>query len=127
MDITIFYLSLLSLIYVWLSLQVIKKRRLTKVSVLDGDNQSLIYVLRAHGNFYEYSIFFILLLGSIEFNGAPNMIVHIIALSFLFGRVLHAYAFYNNPTSKYRVWGMQLTLWPLLLLAIGNLLYLFTN
>jgi uncharacterized protein len=48
--------------------------------------------IRAQGNLAEYAPFFLILLGYAEHGGLPLWAVHLFGITFLAGRVMHAYS-----------------------------------
>jgi uncharacterized membrane protein YecN with MAPEG domain len=116
------YASLAALLIVWLSLNVIKVRRQKRVSVGDGDDLELITAMSAQSNALEYLPIALILLFSLEYNGAALIIIHIIGLVLMAGRVLHAHAILTNNLQT-RVLAMQITIWMIIGLAVLNLLF----
>ncbi len=121
--ITSIYASLSALIIVKLALSVIKLRRKNRVSVGDGGNEELQLAIRTHANAVEYIPITLLLLLTLELNGAPTMLVHVLGATLLIGRILHAMGLSANNLPK-RVLGMQITIYLLIGLAILNILFL---
>jgi hypothetical protein len=122
--ITAIYASLSALLIVRLTLSVIKLRRKNRVSVGDGGNEVLQLAIRAHANAVEYIPITLMLLFMLELNGAPKLLVHILGVTLLIGRVLHAMGLPANDLRR-RVLGMQITIYLLIGLAILNILFLF--
>lgn len=56
------YASLLALFYVYLSARTIGLRRIAKISIGDGGDDSLLRAIRMHANFYEYAALTLVLL-----------------------------------------------------------------
>ncbi|MGZ4981755.1 MAG: MAPEG family protein [Methylobacter sp.] len=121
--ITSIYASLSALLIVRLSLSVIKLRRKNRVSVGDGGNEALQLAIRAHSNAVEYIPIALMLLLMLELNGAPKMLIHILGATLLIGRILHAMGLPAKDLKK-RVWGMQITIYLLIGLAILNVVFL---
>jgi MAPEG family. len=88
--ITSIYASLAALLIVRLTLSVIKLRRKNRVSVGDGGNEGLQLAIRAHANAVEYIPIALMLLLTLELNGAPKILIHILGATLLIGRILHA-------------------------------------
>ena len=117
--------SLLALLQVRLAFNVIRLRRDLKISVGDGEDDSLLRAIRAHANLSEYAPLAVLLLGCFEFNGAPLWLTALIGAAILAGRWLHQVGMSANHGSfKARVMGMQLTLTSLIVLSVGNIVLL---
>jgi len=121
--ITSIYASLLALLIVRLSVAVIKLRRKNRVSVGDGGNEELQLAIRAHANAVEYIPIALMLLLMLELNGAPKILVHILGVTLLVGRILHAMGLPAKDFKK-RVLGMQITIYLLIGLAILNISFL---
>ncbi len=121
--ITSIYASLSVLLIVKLSLSVIKLRRLNRVSVGDGGIEELQLAIRAHSNALEYIPIALMLLFMLELNGAPKILIHVLGLTLLVGRILHAMGLPAKDFKK-RVLGMQITIYLLIGLAILNLSFL---
>lgn len=114
--------SVLSIVFVRLSLAVIGLRRKNKVGLGSGGHDDLERAIRAQGNFAEYAPFGILLLACLELNGAPWWLVAIPGIVLIAGRLIHAKGI-NTPPPDFsqRVLGMKLTFGTLITLAILNL------
>lgn len=121
--ITSIYASLAALLIVRLSLAVIKLRRKNRVSVGDGGNEQLQLAIRSHANAVEYIPIALLLLLTLELNGAPAILIHILGVILLIGRILHSMGLPEKDFKK-RVLGMQITIYLLIGLAILNILFL---
>ncbi len=129
------YAAILTLVYLYLTLQVIRARRRHHIAIGDGDNNDLKGPLRAHGNFSEYVPIFLILLILAEHQHISAYLLHSLAMIFLIGRLLHAYGLlkverYENSKliagSRFRVRGMMLTIMTLATLAtiiLFDLLY----
>jgi uncharacterized protein len=121
--ITSLYASLAVLLIVRLSISVIKLRRKNRVSVGDGGNEELQLAIRAHANALEYIPITLLLLLTLELNGAPKILIHILGSTLLIGRIFHAMGLPAKDLRK-RILGMQITIYLLIGLAILNILFL---
>ena len=120
---TALYASLSAFLILWLSMNVIKKRRLYKVSLGDGGNDELRTAIAAHLNAVEYIPITLLLLFALEYNKANVWLLHGLGLVFIIGRIIHARGLLQARL-KIRVMGMQITLYTLIALAILNIVYL---
>ena len=120
--ITAFYAAILSLLFVWLSRNVIVARRRQRVPLGDGGHPELLRRMRAHANFAEYAPFALVLMAFAEIQGLFPILVHALGLTLLVGRCLHAYGVSRSPENfRFRVTGMALTFGVLSLAAIANL------
>ena len=88
--ITTLYASLSALLIVRLTLSVIKIRRKNRISVGDGGNEELQLAIRTHANAVEYIPIALLLLLTLELNGAPKILIHLLGATLIIGRIIHA-------------------------------------
>ncbi|MDZ7791163.1 MAG: MAPEG family protein [Xanthomonadales bacterium] len=126
LTITMFYAGLLVLLYLALSLQVIRLRRTLQVGLGSGGNEVLDRAVRAHANFAEYVPLGLLLLALIEIGtAAPGWLVHLLGLTLLVGRLMHGLIGLNRSSgySVGRFWGTCLT-W--LVFAAGAVIVIAT-
>ena len=114
--------SVLTIIFVRLSLAVIGLRRKNKVGLGSGGHEDLERAIRAQGNFAEYVPFGIILIACLELNGAPWWLVIIPGITLIIGRLIHAKGI-NEPPPDFskRVLGMKLTFMTLIGLVVMNL------
>ncbi|MFZ2406230.1 MAG: MAPEG family protein [Methylobacter sp.] len=121
--VTAIYASLAALLIVRLALSVIKLRRKNRVSVGDGGVEALQLAIRAHVNAVEYIPVTLMLLLTLELNGAPKILIHILGVTLIVGRILHAMGLPAKDFKK-RVLGMQITIYLLMGLAVLNIFFL---
>lgn len=130
------YASLLAIIFVFLSVLVIKARISVQVSLGSGSSKLLEQRIRAHANFSEYTAFVLLLLFMAEYQGVASYIIHLLGILFLTGRISHLYslAFYEKyendklkTSLKYRQAGMVCTFITITLCAVANLVLYLTK
>jgi len=121
--ISVIYASIAAFLICWLSLNVIKTRRKTRISIGDGDNNELKTAMAAQFNAIEYIPIALLLLFALEYNKAYILIVHIFGLSLIMGRLIHAKGILYGKI-KVRVLGMQITIYTIIGLAVTNFFYL---
>ena len=117
------YASLSAFIIIWLSINVIKNRRRYKVSIGDGGNEQLKIAMAAQSNAIEYIPIVLLLLFALEYNEGNIFLVHLLGLSLIVGRIIHAKGVLSDRL-KTRVLGMQITIYIMIGLAIINIIYL---
>lgn len=119
-SIVLIYASLLALLLIGLSYNVVRLRRRHQVGIGTGSVQALERAVRAHANFCEYVPLALLLLGLIELGGkVPGWMLHILGLALLAGRIAHAQGLNRSAgASRARVVGTALT-WGVLLVASG--------
>ena len=119
---TAVFASILALMFIKLSFDVIALRRKNKISLGAGGIDELDRAIRAHGNFAEYVPLGLFLLGALELNGAPLELVALLGVLLVVGRYFHAKGI-NEPPPEFtnRVRGMKLTFAALGLSAVTNL------
>ena len=110
MPITAFYASLLALLFILLSARVIAQRREAKVEIGHGESAQLLRRMRVHANFAEYVPMALILLALAESLRAPSLILHVLGLTLVGARVIHAYGLSQTPhILRLRALGMMLT------------------
>lgn len=120
--VTAIYASLLGLLFLGLSINVIRFRRRDQVGIGVGDSADLARATRVHGNFSEYVPLLLILLGVLELNIAADWPIHLGGALIVLGRVFHAIGLGKSEgVSKERVTGMMLTFAALLFLSLYNL------
>lgn len=122
--ITSIYAALLAILIVGLSLNVIKLRQIGQVILGDGDNLELQSAIRAQGNATEYIPISLILLLLLELSKGHWSLLHIGGIVLLTGRLIHACGLLKGNL-RFRVLGMQLTLFNIIYLAIANLIYFY--
>ncbi len=111
LSITPIYAGLLTLLLLFLSVQVILYRRSNRLSLGDEGDRQLLCLMRAQSNCAEYAPIGLFLLLLIELQGAQNLTLHALGFMLLAGRVLHGIGFTAKPMRmSWRVTGMALTL-----------------
>lgn len=120
--ITALFAGILGVLYFRVSLKAIFARSDAKVwSGTGTEDSKLARRIRAHANFAEYIPFLLIMMALLEFHGFAAGFMYTFGIAIILGRLLHEKGMTKN-ISKYRVIGMQLTIWPLLL-GSGVLLY----
>jgi uncharacterized membrane protein YecN with MAPEG domain len=120
--VTSIFASVLALMFIKLSMDVIGFRRKNKVAIGDGGVPELERAIRAHGNFAEYVPLGLFLIGALELNDAPLELVAPLGLLLVVGRYYHAKGI-NEPPPEFsnRVLGMKITFAALGLPALSNI------
>lgn len=122
LTITALYASLLTLVFLTLSFNIIRLRWKFKVGVGDGGERMLTKAIRVHGNFSEYIPIALILLACYELSGASAIWLHALGGTLLLGRVLHAIGLSKSiGTSMPRFVGTSSTFVVLVILALENL------
>jgi uncharacterized membrane protein YecN with MAPEG domain len=120
---SVIYASLSALLIVWLSLNTIQKRRSHKVSLGDGGVDDLKHAIAAQSNAIEYIPIALILLFALEYNHGNMLLIHLLGISLIIGRVLHAKSLLSSNL-KQRILGMQITIYTIIGLAVVNFAYL---
>ena len=108
--ITPIYAALLALLFVFLSVRVIRVRRADKMALGTSGNARVERAARVQGNFAEYVPFALFLLYLLERSGASAWLVHALGLALLIGRASHAFGVSHEPEDfRFRVAGIALT------------------
>ncbi len=104
------YAAVLALVFVALSVNVIKGRRERRVAIGVSGAGDLERRVRAHGNFAEYAPFALLLIAMAELRGTPPLVLHALCASLLLGRLVHAWGVSRTDEDlRVRVAGMAAT------------------
>ncbi|MCB0348363.1 MAG: MAPEG family protein, partial [Bdellovibrionales bacterium] len=116
--------GILALLFIKITADTILARRRLQISLGSGPNNEIASLVSAHSNFSSYVIYFLFLTYLVEQSGiAPGYLIHIIAAAFTLGRLSHYVAFSGKRMNfKLRVLGMQLTIVPMVILALTNIL-----
>ncbi len=122
-SVTAFFVSVLIVMHVVLTMRVALYRREKRISLSDGDDRVLRRRIRAHGNFTETVP--IILVGMLvcELMAAPLWLLVGGGLALLVGRLCHAYILVTKEYGSLRVVGMSLTM----LAALAFALFLFVS
>jgi uncharacterized protein len=123
MNISILFTIIFIIFYLILTIITIKARRSARVEYGDGFNKQLTKAIRAHGNFFEFTVFFIISSFLLEILDANQIYVLIINILFLIGRISHAHSMLNEKI-LFRIVGMMITLGSYIINCI-YLLYLY--
>jgi len=117
--VTTLYAGILGLLYIGLSLFVIRGRFKYRVGVGDGGDDALFKRIRLHGNFIEYVPFALILMVLAEREGAPEQWMHGLGLALVVGRLLHIYGFSRTDgTSFGRFVGTVITFFVIIVASV---------
>jgi len=119
MLVTPLYAGLLVLLFLVLSIRVIRRRGSEKVALGDGANPGMLRVIRGHANFAEYVPLALLLMLILELSHFSVYLLHALGIALVVARLLHACAL--SFTEKFffgRVAGAGLTFLVLLVEAV---------
>jgi len=109
MNISILFTIIFIIFYLILTIITIKARKSTKVAYGDDGNKELIKAVRAHGNFFEFTVFFIISSFLLEILDAGQIYILFVNIVFLLGRIFHAYSMLKEKL-LFRMIGMMATL-----------------
>ena len=122
LPITTISASVLGLLLVKLSLDVILLRRKHNVSIGDGGRDDLLRAARAQANLAEYAPIALILIACLEFNAEHQAITVTLSSLFVVGRFLHPMGIKSAEAPWLpRTLGIALTLISLIALGISNL------
>jgi len=128
------YIALYSILFIFLSLYVIKGRRIYRIVIGDGNDTRQLRRIRAQANFSEYTPLFLIELIASEKIGLTVYLIHFFGLLFLMARIIHAYGILKAEHVedrkiygiKFRIVGMTITFACIGTLALFLLFKYFT-
>jgi uncharacterized membrane protein YecN with MAPEG domain len=122
MPIVPLYGAVLALVFVALSVRTLRLRRALRIAIGDSGNEVMLRAMRVHSNFAEYVPLSLVLLFFVEQAGANPVFVHALCIGLVLGRVSHAIGVSRvRENYGFRVFGMALTLTPLVVSALSLL------
>ncbi len=122
MSIIPLYASLLALLFVALSLQVIRLRRSRQIAIGDAGDAAMLRAMRVHSNFAEYVPLCLFMIYLVETQLGWALLVHGLGLVLLLARLSHAYGVSQaRENLRFRVFGMLGTFAVLVVAALGLL------
>jgi hypothetical protein len=89
--ITAIYAAVLTLLVLVLAARIVVYRNQHRIGIGDGDDKLLRRMIRVHGNAVEYVPLLLILMLTAELIGVTANWLHPIGITFVVGRVLHAY------------------------------------
>ena len=115
----VLYAALLTLLFLVLSIRVIRYRQTSGIVIGVAGNSTLERAARVHANFAEYVPFVLLLMLLTELSGYRAGIVHTAGVLLVAGRSVHAWGVSRDPEDyRLRVVGMALTFTVMAVLAL---------
>ncbi len=121
--ITALYASLLALIILWLSYNVVNFRRKKQVDLGDGGNDDGIRHIRAQQNTIEYIPLILILMAVYEINNGLPLILHITGIVLVIARIIYPLGLVAKKGASFgRFYGTLFTWLVLLALIVVNLL-----
>lgn len=119
MHIVLLYAGLLTLLFVALSVRTLLMRRRLRIAVGHGRNEAMLRAMRVHANFAEYVPLGLVLIYFVESTGASAALVHGLGGCLVAGRLAHAFGVSQTSENyAFRVFGMAMTLIPLVVAAL---------
>jgi len=94
------------------------RRAKTGVLLLHGEDETLLRLMRAHGNFIEYVPLALLALAGAEIAGAPPWLVATCGVALLVARLIHYFSLRAAADGRGRAIGAGLTTITMLVLAL---------
>ncbi len=91
------YAGALALLFIYLSVLVVKQRRFHRVPIGDGHKASLKRAIAVHNNFAQYVPITLILLLMMEIALAPAFLVHALCTVSCLARCVHAYGVSQDP------------------------------
>lgn len=122
--ITLTYASVLGLVFLLMSINVVRHRARAKVDIGYGEDKDLGGVFRAHANFAEYVPLILVILALTEGAGGDDLLLRILGGGLVVARLLHVWGLSSSTgVTPGRFIGTILT-WAVLLVASGMGLYI---
>lgn len=119
--------ALFVLISIPMAIAVGVRRARTGILLLHGEDETLLRLMRAHGNFVEYVPLALLALAGAEIAGAATWLVALCGAALLSARLIHYFGLRAAADSKGRAIGAGLTSLTMLVLALAILWQLWTT
>lgn len=125
MMVTGLYAGILALVYIALSINIIRKRREFKVGMGDGDNKILKKAIRAHANFAEFVPIILIMMILVEYTTANVMLIHGIGLTLVAARILQAKGLLKTEMASFERVAGTLTTFAIMAALAFMLIYQF--
>ena len=110
MLLTPYYASLLALIYVALSFNVIRLRMKLQIALGDGKDKQLRRAIRVHGNYAEYVPLTLMIIYFVEIQSQNLLLVHGLCSAFVLARLSHIYGVSQiRENIAFRTFGLFIT------------------
>ncbi len=105
------YAAIIGLVFVVLSVRTLLLRRRLGIAIGTGEDPKLTRAMRVHSNFAEYVPLALLLFYFLEIETDADLWIHVLCVSLIVGRILHAYGVSQvEENYRFRMAGMILTL-----------------
>lgn len=109
LPITLTFAAAAALLNIWLGMRVARLRLGYRILHGDGGNEGLMRRIRAQANYAEYTPFALILAGFVELALGSDGWLWLVALTYIVGRVLHAFGMDKDFPSKLRQAGIIIT------------------
>ncbi len=123
-EITLAVTAVFVLISIPMAIAVGVRRAQTGIQLLHGEDEGLLRLMRAHGNFVEYVPLALLALAGAEVAGTPTWLVATCGGVLLLARLIHYFSLRASTNGKGRAIGAGLTTLTMLVLALAILWHL---
>jgi uncharacterized protein len=127
LSITLTISAAAALLNLWLMMRCGKARMAGKVSVGDGGDEFLIRRMRAHANFIESAPIVLILIAALELTGGTQTWLWAVGITFILGRIAHAFGMDGGSIEKARMIGTIITMLTLLGLAAMALISVYSK
>jgi len=124
MPITPLFAAIFGIMYIFLSIGVIRFRLSNQVSLGDGGHKEVERAIRIHGNFAEYVPFTLLLLWVLEYLALSGTAILVMCIILLVSRIAHYIGMKQPALFKLRQIGMLGT-FLVILVASSLILWLY--
>lgn len=91
------YAALIVVLFMYLSIRVIRYRRSERVAFGDQGDKTLLRLMRAHGNCAEYAPLGLILLAMAELADAGPIGLHLAGMALVVGRAVHGVGLAHFP------------------------------
>lgn len=120
------YASFLGLVFIVLTIKVIKIRKLNQIAIGDNGNLALQKAISAQANFCQSTPIFLILLILAEASQSHIFILHFCGLVFTLGRIFHGFGINQiNENFRFRISGMIATFCTIFILIFSNIILYF--
>lgn len=113
--------ALFVLISIPMAIAVGLRRTQTGILLLHGEDEDLLRLMRAHGNFIEYVPLALLALAGAEIAGTPTWLVAASGGALVLARLIHYFSLRASVDGKGRAIGAALTTLTMMVLALAIL------
>jgi len=126
LPVTAVFACILTILVLTLAYRVVVFRRKFRVGFGVGDKEALKQSISAHSNAVENIPLAIILMALLEYAGANQLLLIVIAIAFIVARLIHAYGLsHSTGVSFGRTYGTMLSWFLLTTMAMLNIIYSF--